>query len=83
MQTGNPFSEGTPLTASEPVMGVPVDQGNTTGSARNNLPVVSEGYCVPHDVVFTLQANLNPRSTEVYNVVDSAGTGQFRYSAKV
>ena len=71
---GNPFKEA------EPVLGVPVNQSSSvpTANAQNTLPVLSDGFCVPHDVVFTLQANLNPRSTEIYNVIDSAGTGQFR-----
>jgi len=29
-------------------------------------------------VVFVLQSNLNPRSTEIYNIIDSAGTPQFK-----
>ena len=62
---------------SEPAIGVPVGPGN----ARDTIAVVSEGYCVPHDVVFVLQQNINPRSTEVYNVVDSAGAPQFRCEA--
>ena len=74
---GNPFKE------TEPVLGVPVDQtiSTPTANAQNTLPVISDGFCVPHDVVFTLQANLNPRSTEIYNVIDSAGTGQFRWES--
>ncbi len=59
---------------SEPVVGIPVDQNGNI----NNLPVISEGFCVPHDVVFVLQSNINPRSTEIYNVIDSAGAPQFR-----
>lgn len=62
----------------EPVLGVPIDQSN---GRLNTLPVVSEGFCVPHDVVFVLQQNVNPRSTEIYNVIDSAGTPQFRVFA--
>ena len=62
---------------SEPAIGVPVSPGN----ARDTIAVVSEGYCVPHDVVFVLQQNINPRSTEVYNVIDSAGAPQFRCEA--
>ena len=64
-----------PPVQAEPVVGVPVDQC----SARDTLAVVSEGFCVPHDVVFVLQQNINPRSTEVYNIIDSAGAPQFRY----
>lgn len=64
-----------PSGASEPVVGVPVNQS----AARDTLAVVSEGFCVPHDVVFVLQQNVNPRSTEMYNVIDSAGAPQFRY----
>ena len=77
---GNPFKD-----QSEPVLGVPVDQGTSApvSNAQNTLPVISAGFCVPHDVVFTLQANLNPRSTEIYNVNDSAGTGQFRYACMI
>ena len=63
-----------PPGASEPAVGVPVNQT----AARNTLAVVNEGFCVPHDVVFLLQQNINPRSTEVYNVNDSAGALQFR-----
>lgn len=59
---------------SEPVIGLPVESSN----ARETLAVVSDGFCVPHDVVFVLQQNINPRSTEVYNVIDSAGAPQFR-----
>lgn len=78
--TSNNPTQGNPFKESEAVLGVPIDQSENVPapSARNNLPVISSGFCVPHDVVFTLQANLNPRSTEIYNVVDSAGTGQFR-----
>ncbi len=62
---------------SAPVLGIPVNQDNIKNSI-NSLPVISEGFCVPHDVVFVLQSNLNPRSTEIYNVIDSAGTPQFK-----
>lgn len=62
---------------SEPVIGVPVNPG----SSRDTLAVVSDGFCVPHDVVFVLQQNINPRSTEVYNIIDSAGAPQFRCTA--
>ncbi|KAL3161266.1 hypothetical protein ABBQ38_009627 [Trebouxia sp. C0009 RCD-2024] len=62
---------------SEPAIGVPVNPG----SARDTIAVVSDGFCVPHDVVFVLQQNINPRSTEVYNVIDSAGAPQFRVFA--
>ena len=68
--TDKGFQQG----SSEPVLGVPVDQNDSV----DKLPVVSAGFCVPHDVVFVLQANLNPRSTEIYNVVDSANAMQFR-----
>lgn len=68
--TDKGFQQG----SSEPVLGVPVDQSDSV----DKLPVVSAGFCVPHDVVFVLQANLNPRSTEIYNVVDSANAMQFR-----
>lgn len=68
---------------SAPVLGIPVDQSRISASVKQNttvrnLPVVSEGFCVPHEVVFTLQSNTNPRSTELYNVIDSAGDQQFR-----
>ncbi len=62
---------------SAPVLGIPVDQNNQKSSI-NSLPVIGEGFCVPHDVVFVLQSNLNPRSTEIYNIIDSAGTPQFK-----
>ena len=58
----------------EPAIGVPLNQS----SARDTLAVVSENFCVGHDVVFVLQQNVNPRSTEVYNVIDSAGAPHFR-----
>lgn len=61
----------------QPVLGVPVQQ-TSKQPAISTLPIVSEGFCVPHDVVFTLQSNLNPRSSEIYRVTDSAGTLQFR-----
>ena len=67
-------SKGEDAGASEPVMGIPVNQN----SSHNTLQVVSEGFCVPHDVVFVLQSNINPRSTEIYSVIDSAGAPQFR-----
>lgn len=77
---GPSTTQGNPFKDTAPVIGVPVDQTSSTptANAQNTLPVISDGFCVPHDVVFTLQANLNPRSTEIYNVIDSAGTGQFR-----
>ncbi|KAL0027510.1 hypothetical protein WJX77_006856 [Trebouxia sp. C0004] len=62
---------------SEPVVGVPIAHDRSV----NNLPVISEGFCVPHDVVFVLQSNINPRSTEIYSVIDSAGAPQFRVFA--
>ncbi|KAA6421709.1 MAG: hypothetical protein FRX49_08320 [Trebouxia sp. A1-2] len=65
---------------SAPVLGIPVEQNNQKNSI-NSLPVISEGFCVPHDVVFVLQSNLNPRSTEIYNIIDSAGTPQFKVHA--
>lgn len=67
-------SKGNSQGLSEPVVGVPVQPS----SSSNNVSVVSEGFCVPHDVVFVLQSNVNPRSTEIYNVIDSAGAPQFR-----
>ena len=69
----------TPASQSEPVVGVPVNQSN----ARDTLAVVSDRFCVPHDVVLVLQQNINPRSTEVYNIIDSAGAPQFRLQAAV
>ena len=68
---------------SAPVLGIPVDQSRrpapvTQSNGVRNLPVISEGFCVPHEIVFTLQSNTNPRSTELYNVIDSAGDQQFR-----
>ena len=59
---------------SEPVVGIPIDHNGSV----NKLSVVGEGFCVPHDVVFVLQSNVNPRSTEIYSVIDSAGAPQFR-----
>lgn len=73
MQTNDKGFEE-PAAQSEPVVGVPVN----SSSARDTLAVVGDGFCVPHDVVFVLQQNINPRSTEVYNVIDSAGAPQFR-----
>ncbi len=67
-------NKGTSQGPSEPVVGIPIDHNGSI----INLPVISEGFCVPHDVVFVLQSNINPRSTEIYNVIDSAGAPQFR-----
>ena len=70
---------------SEPVLRIPVGHGNDMGKGAsidqnnnlNRLAVINEGFCIGHEVVFTLQFNLNPRSTEIYKIVDSAGAPQF------